>query len=76
MKKEITFCDICKKECQVKTEEVQTIFLTEQTEGRGCKPYFSTFKLDICEDCENRRLKGNAVYGSGAQGYNAFTFKK
>ena len=75
MKKEITYCDICGKEKTIDTKQIQVIFTTNQTDGYPVDPYFSTEKIDICADCQALRLKGNHIYGSGAQGYNRYEFK-
>jgi len=80
-RKEIISCDICKKEdnkieCDIKSVEIQIIFTTDQTEGRSRKPYLSMEELDICEKCMNKILKGNYLFGSGAQGYNEYWFKE
>lgn len=80
--KKITYnCDI--KNCNNKVEieeniqkNIQIIFLTEQTEGRGSDPYLDNKKLDICEKCMNKILKGEAIYGQGAQGHNNYNFKE
>lgn len=83
-----TTCDICKKqECienglnvaimrQIHPRKVQVIFTTDQTEGRSHKPYLTLETPDICSDCYKRILKGEALYGAGAQGYNEYWFKK
>ena len=74
MKKYI--CDICKaKDASEKGVSLQVIFDTEQTEGRGCPPYLSMVDVDICKDCYQKILGGNAVFASGAQGYNDYYFR-
>ena len=75
MKKTVTYCDICGSEDDITEETIQVIFTTEQTEGRGCEPYLSGHKLDICKVCKRSILKGNCLWGSGAQGYNKYYFK-
>ena len=75
MKETTYYCDVCNKEADVDTILVQVIFETEQTEGRPCEPYFTADLIDMCEDCKEFRLKGNQVYGRGAQGYNVYEFK-
>lgn len=74
---EVMKCDIrdCNSEDNVKTISMQVIFVTEQNEGRGCKPYFQNAKFEMCQKCLEKALDGNAVYAAGAQGYNEFYFK-
>lgn len=76
--KTIMSCDIkdCNSEIKVKTEKIQVIFTTEQTEGRSCTPYLSEERFDMCEACMNKVLEGNYIFGYGAQGYNTYYFKK
>lgn len=64
------YCDICGAECQsVKEINYPVIFHTEQTEGRGCNPYISNTKIDVCNICCKKILKLSAT---GAQGYNDY----
>ena len=78
MKTTIYTCDI--KDCNnpVKKENIskslQILFVTEQTEGRGCSPYLVNVKLDICESCLGRILSGTPLYGAGAMGFNKYFF--
>ena len=76
MKKEITYCDICGTETPIETKPIQVVFTTEQTEGRSCKPHFTMEKIDICAECQSLRLKGNQLFGAGAQGFNRYEFKQ
>ena len=69
-------CDLCKGTKTVQELTLQIIFLTEQNEGRATKPYFSMEKFDICKICLYKALNGNAIYGTGAMGYNDYSFKK
>ena len=75
--KTIHYCDVCKKEAKVDNKSLPVIFTTEQTEGRGVKPYLTTSKLDICESCENHIVqgRGNFLWAHGAMGYNTYYFK-
>ena len=75
MKKEITYCDVCKQEVPIKEKQIPIIFTTDQTEGRSCKPYLELIKIDVCLECEKKVLEGNFVYGTGAQGHNQYGFK-
>ena len=69
-------CDVCKVITPTQnTLKIQVIFTTEQTEGRPCDPYLTDKNLDLCEMCLKAVLKGNYIFGSGAQGYNAYYFK-
>ena len=74
MKKEIIYCDICKKE-DAAAARIPVIFTTDQTEGRSVKPYLSNEEIDICGDCFSIILEGNFLWGEGAQGYNRYEFK-
>ena len=77
MKTETFSCDICKStKAVIKEVQLQVIFLTEQTEGRGIEPYLSNETFDICKTCLQKRLEGKSIYGNGAQGYNNYYFKK
>ena len=68
MKKEIIYCDICgdDKNATKEKQSVSVVFTTEQNEGRGTKPYLDIHLLDLCADCYEEILKGQAVFGSGA----------
>ena len=78
MRKTITqcFCDVCNSEESVRTESIQVIFTTEQTEGKSTSPYLYNVKMDICKVCLSHILSGNMLFGHGAQGNNKFYFKK
>ena len=76
MKTIIESCDLCKKETEIKEENIQVIFITEQTEGRSITPYLSLEKFDICENCMDKILRGNYVFGYGAQGHNSYYFEE
>lgn len=67
-------CDICNAE-GVKNVDIQVIFTTEQTEGRSTKPYLYNQNIDICDDCLQKRLKGESLYAQGAMGFNKYYFK-
>lgn len=85
MRKKITIvnCDVCKSEILKEERDVdlvlapgfQTIFITEQTEGSSCKPYLYMSHLDLCNNCNNKLLEGNYIWGHGAQGHNTYYFK-
>lgn len=76
MKREVCTCDI--KDCNNdvtshKNMTIQVIFTTEQTEGRGVKPYLQTVVIDICEECLEKLVKNQKyIIASGAQGYNTY----
>lgn len=76
MKKTEYFCDvhICSNKAILKEHPTQVIFITEQTEGRACKPYFSNEKLDLCDRCAKIMLKGFYLHAEGAQGHNTYFF--
>jgi hypothetical protein len=67
------FCDVCKKEASTISVNYPVIFHTDQTEGRGCAPYISQEKLDICTECGKRLL---ILDGWGAQGCNKYEVKQ
>ena len=80
MKETNYFCDICKSkvhhiEMENSRLRRQVIFETETTEGRACKPYITSEDLDLCEECIETVLTGEAIFASGAMGYNKYYFK-
>ncbi len=66
------FCDVCKKEAVTVPINYPVIFHTDQTEGRGCSPYISQEKLDVCDECRKHML---LLHGWGAQGCNDYELK-
>lgn len=69
-------CDVCKAIMPTQTTlKIQTIFTTEQTEGKPCAPYLTHKDLDLCELCLTKIFDGNYLFASGAQGYNTYYFK-
>lgn len=80
MRKETFVCDIdgCSNTPDKENLNIaiQVIFTTEQTEGRGCEPYLSDEKLDICKSCLNKVLKGNYIFAYGAMGYNTYVLNE
>jgi len=76
MKREILQCDICgdEKNAIKEKQSISVIFTTEQNEGRAITPYLDVHLLDLCVDCYDRVIKGKAIFGSGAMGYNKFYF--
>ena len=73
----ITKCDLkdCSQEKDVDEVKMTVLFTTEQTEGRGVRTYLSYEKFDICSGCLDKVLKGNMIWGYGAQGNNTYYFK-
>lgn len=78
-------CDICESEIDENdypyvdeddAVSMPVIMTTETNEGRSCEPYLSTEKMDICDDCHAKVLKGNYVFGAGAMGHNKYYFKE
>lgn len=68
------YCDICGAECEnIKHITYPVVFLTEQTEGRNCKPYISHTNIDVCGNCCEQILK---VSATGAQGFNKYKIVK
>lgn len=79
MKVEEIFCDVCGKKIEKPKAEkarIQFIFTTETTEGRGVEPYLSSGEVDICEGCIERRVSGESLFASGAQGHNTYYFQE
>lgn len=84
----ITFkCDICEVEIptseknsygepKLERKSIGVIFTTEQNEGRSSEPYLETKDLHLCSNCMNEVLKGKAIYGTGAMGFNKYQFSK
>lgn len=63
-------CDLCGSECDEFAEvSYPVVFDTDQTEGRGCKPYISQKKIDVCPSCAKKVLM---VRASGAMGFNKY----
>lgn len=69
------FCDICKSTEDVGSKQMQVIFTTNTTDGRGCDPYLSIETFDICGVCFEFVLRGDAIFAHGAQGNNTYHFK-
>ncbi len=68
---EICTCDICNKEDKkAQTINYPVLFITEQTEGRGCTPYIYQTKIDVCQECLSKIIK---LQASGAMGNNIYT---
>ena len=74
---EIVKCDIkdCGNEKNVVNITMKVVFVTEQTEGRSCKPHLCDETFDICKECLNKVLDGKMIFAYGAQGYNTYYFK-
>lgn len=53
---------------------MNSIFTSEQTEGRSVEPYHCIETMDFCEKCYGWHMKGNVVFGSGAMGFNQYCF--
>ncbi len=70
-------CDIkgCDKTADHKQKMVSVRFTTEQTEGRSTTPYLSGEKLDLCSVHFQKYIDRLPLVGSGAQGFNDYTFK-
>jgi hypothetical protein len=73
-------CDICNsliKEYNHKSKQVRVIFTTEQTEGRGVKPYFTKETIDICKECDKKLENYNTyITAHGAMGHNTYKLVK
>lgn len=70
-------CDVCKsvpervRDCAA-PKQVTVTFVTEQNEGRPCKPYEESANLDVCKTCADKMRQGAYIKGSGAQGSNNY----
>lgn len=68
--------DGCGREANISYLKIpmQVIFITEQTEGRGCGPYLDTKTMDLCAKCMNKIVEwGRYPIASGASG--VYTYK-
>lgn len=68
-------CDIegCKKNADKISATIPIKFMTEQTEGRGVKPYLSLETIDICDFHYRIIIDENRMpVGYGAQGHNQY----
>lgn len=68
-------CDVCIKIADYKSLTIQVIFLTDQTEGKPTEPNLHLEKLDLCEICIGKIMKGHYLFAQGAQGYNTYHFR-
>jgi len=78
-KETIISCDLCwytGDNSNIKNINVDVIMTTEQDEWRATTPYFEKFKIDVCNECQKRRLNWEPVFWSWAQWYNDYFFKK
>lgn len=75
---DVFICDVkgCENRAVYKGIQIQTIFHTDQTEGKTVVPYLSIEKIDLCIFCYDKILVGNYLHGNGAQGNNEYYFKK
>jgi len=79
MQKVIISCDIKEQEHsgEAKQHTLTVIFLTDQEEGRSCKPYISRNTIDMCESCFNKMIQERRlVTVIGAMGYNDYYLNK
>lgn len=73
----IVHCDIkgCKEEASHKQKTLSVTFTTETNEGRAVTPYLSGEKLDLCEEHYQEYIDRIPLLGSGAMGFNDYTFR-
>jgi hypothetical protein len=69
-------CDLCQEPAKFLQQPVPVAFLTEQTEGRPCKPYLTTTAIDLCDGCLQRIVDSYPLTAYGAQGYNTYEWRK
>lgn len=78
MKTTIMECDVKEQvhSGEVKSFDMQVVFVTEQNEGRATTPYFSNVKIDLCANCLKRLIESRKVLTAvGAMGYNDYFMK-
>lgn len=73
-------CDVCKGVPRTvgntaAPKQVTVTMVTEQNEGRPCKPYKESKNLDLCGSCSKKIKHGAYIQGSGAMGYNSYSLK-
>ena len=66
-------CDLCGKQASTETIKYPVIFISDQTEGRSCKPYIDYQNLDLCAECKAATC---AITAYGAQGLNTYSLSK
>lgn len=70
----IVSCDVCGSEKDVIPFDDHVMFLTEQTEGRTCKPYLEKHRLDLCSCCIDKLMnERKRITARGAQGFNEYS---
>jgi hypothetical protein len=65
-------CDMCKDvvpESALLDYKGPVLFTTEQTEGRGVKPYYQNVGIDLCNRCMEKSV---TIKAAGAQGFNEY----
>jgi hypothetical protein len=75
MRRTITkyYCDLCGVVIQDYAEiKYPIIFHTDQTEGRGCEPYISHERIELCGECMKKVL---VLHAWGAQGNNKYEIR-
>jgi hypothetical protein len=68
-------CDICHQPAKFLKARVPVVFVTEQTEGRPCKPNLVFETVDICEGCLQRVVDSYPLTAHGAQGHNTYVWR-
>lgn len=68
-------CDICQEPAKFLQQRVPVVFITEQTEGRPCRPHLTAKTLDLCERCFQRIVDSYPLKASGAQGTNTYEWR-
>ena len=64
-------CDVCGKEVErARSVTLPVRWMTEQNEGRPCKPYIASRRFDLCEECLHSVL---AIEAIGCMGNNTFS---
>lgn len=72
----ICTCDMCGGDAKNEKRRIPVTFLSEQTEGKYCKPYLTYADMELCDTCYEIVIDKQPVVGIGAQGYNRYSWKK
>lgn len=68
-------CDLCRNTATKLKQNIPVVFMTEQTEGRPCKPHLTTESLDLCDGCLERVVDSYPLTAYGAQGSNTYEWR-
>lgn len=57
-------------------EPIGVVFITNQSTGRNCEPFLTIEHMYICDSCRNEIISGKQLFGSGANGFYHYWFKR